>query len=74
MRYFDKIQPGKLISRFLDIDDSLFFSLLAFGDKKSQEIRLEAFEWADFFILFDDFFKAADFGCIYRAATCEDVL
>jgi len=58
----------------LDIDDSLFFSLLAFGEKISQEIRLEAFEWADFFILFDDFSNAVDFGCIYRAATCEDVL
>ena len=38
-----QIQLGKLIRRFLDIDDSLFFSFLAFLEKISQENRLEAF-------------------------------
>jgi hypothetical protein len=68
-----EIQPGKLIRRFLDMDDSLFFSFLAFGEKKFHEIRLGAFVWAGFFALFDDFLVAIGLGDIYRAATFEDV-
>ena len=40
------------------MDDSLFFSLLAFGEKIFQEIRLEVFAWVEFF---DEFFRAIGF-------------
>ena len=56
------------------MDDSLFLSLLALGEKKFHEIRLEAFVWAELFVLFDDFLEVIGFEYRYRAATLEVVL
>jgi hypothetical protein len=59
-----EIHSGKLISRFLDIDDSLFFSFLAFGENKFHEIRREVLVRGDFCALFDDFLEVIGFGDI----------